>query len=236
MELNERGEKVWEANLPGASCCQGLPDGHRLVGTNTGEVIEYDAEGKVTWSLQGLQTPVREVQRLDCGNTLVALGYGKQAKLVEFRPDRSVCWELALPYFSGGLERLETGNTLAAVIPPHNPSHPRGRLVELNRWGEVVWEVREVGIPSSVRRLENGNTLYCDTARFQWAVHEVDRGGKVLWSHRDFIPLGAERLANGHTLLISYDIVTSGKLEAIDAAGKVVWEYPEKGVIHLSAY
>jgi hypothetical protein len=236
VKLNERSEKVWQANLPGAYCCQGLPDGHRLVGTQAGEVIEYDAEGKVTWSLWGLQAPVWEVQRLENGNTLVAVGRRKEAKLREFRSDKSLCWELPVPYLSGGLQRLENGNTLVAVVPPHTPSVPRGRLVELNRWGDVVWEVAEAGEPWCVRRLENGNTLYCDTARFEWAVKEVDRGGKVVWSHGAFMPSGAERLANGHTLLIAFDVVTGGKLEEVNAAGTVVWEYAEKGVLRLSVY
>jgi hypothetical protein len=223
VELDEVGRKVWETACEGAWCCEGLPNGHRLVGRGDGRVDEYDAEGKVVWRLTGLPQPVRSVRRLASGNTLVACGTGRGAQVKEFRPNESVAWEATPRDNIEDVWHLPGGRTLAAL-------YYSGGVVELDRQGRVAWQVRDLPRPFSVQRLDSGTTLVC---RFgaDGAVVEVDRAGQVVWSHAVPNATHAQRLANGHTL-----IATNEKIVEIDAGGQVVWEVRETGVSHFSAY
>jgi hypothetical protein len=223
VELDELGRKVWEVSCPGAWCCEGQPNGHRLVGREDGRVDEYDAAGKVVWGLSGLPPPVRSVRRLASGNTLVACGSGRGSQVKEFRPDQSVAWVVTPQDNTEDVCRLPDGRTLAAF-------YYAGRVVELDRRGRVAWQVRGLPKPFSVQRLDSGNTLVCRYGE-GGAVVEVDVAGQVVWSHAVPNATHAQRLTNGHTL-----IATDEKVEEIDEGGEVVWEFREEGVSHLSAY
>jgi hypothetical protein len=223
VELDENGKKVWEVACDEPWCCEGLDNGHRLVGSADGRVDEYDGEGKLVWSMDGLGQTVKAVRRLPGGHTLVALlAKGGRAKLQEFRPDKSICWEVPVE-LPADVQRLDDGHTLAAL-------YCGGRVVELDRQGQVAWEVRDRKLPSSMQRLEDGNTLVSYEGGD--GVVELDRGGKAVWSHAIPMPTHAQRLPNGHTVIAS----NRKKVVEIDAVGRVLWEYPEKGVVHLSAY
>jgi outer membrane protein assembly factor BamB len=223
VELDESGKKVWEVTCDEPWCCEGLEDGHRLVGSASGRVDEYDAEGKRIWSLDGLGQTVKAVRRVPSGHTLVALlTKGGGSKLREFRPDKSICREVSVD-LPADVQRLDDGHTLVAL-------YCGGRVVELDRQGQVAWEVEDRKLPSSVQRLEDGNTLISYEGGDR--VAELDRGGKVVWSHAIAKPTHAQRLPNGHTVIAAGE----EKVVEIDAAGRVLWEYPENGVVHLSAY
>jgi hypothetical protein len=223
VELDESGKKVWEVACDEPWCCEGLEDGHRLVGSATGRVDEYDSEGKRIWSLDGLGQTVKAVRRLPGGHTLVALlTKGGGSMLREFRPDKSICREVSVD-LPADVQRLDDGHTLVAL-------YCGGRVVELDRQGQVAWEVENRQLPSSVQRLEDGNTLVSYEGGDR--VVELDRGGKVVWAHAIAKPTHAQRLHNGHTVIAAGE----EKVVEIDAAGRVLWEHPEKGVVHLSAY
>jgi hypothetical protein len=80
-----------------------------------------------------------------------------------------------------------------------------------------------------VQRLGGGHTLV--GLQNDGRVVEVDRGGRAVWSHRVRGRVHARRLPDGHTVISDRQ-----KVYAVDAAGKVRWEYPEEGVVYLSAY
>jgi hypothetical protein len=223
IELDEGGKKVWVAAHPGASCCEGLADGHRLVGSDSGRVDEYDAAGVIRWSLEGLG-PVRAVRRLPGGNTLVAHDPGVGTTLREYRPDRSVCREASLPDTPETVQSVGGGNTLVALLAS-------GRVVELDRRGRVAWEVSAGGTPAAAQRLENGNTLVGTYGR-GGRVAEVGPGGEEVWSHKVPNLVDCQRLPDGHTL------ISAGRERVleVDAAGKVLWVYEEAGLTRLSAY
>jgi hypothetical protein len=225
LEVDERGQKVWEASLVKPWCCQGLPDGHRLVGTKTGRVQEYDAEGKPVWGLEGLLEPVLAVRRLPSGNTLVAHGTREKSLVQEFRPNRTVCREVSWPRDPPtDVQPLDNGNLLVALFFST-------RVVELDRQGNVVWEVRGLRFPLSVQRLEDGNTLVSKQSGSDGKVVEVDPAGRAVWSHAITDPIYAQRLPNGHTLITNRD-----KVVEIDTAGKERAKYAVDGVSRLSAY
>jgi hypothetical protein len=221
VELDEGGRKVWELRYPEAGCCRGRADGHRLLGARR-RVDEYDAEGQPVWGLD-ISGDVLAVRRLPSGHTLVSLVREGEARLEEYRPDKSVCWEASLGEDLGmDVQRLPDGNTLVALKATH-------RLVEVDRWGKGVWEVEAGGEPDSVQRLKDGHTVVA--LHYGSKVVEVDRGGKAVWSYPIRHPTHAQRLPDGHTVISNVE-----KVIEIDAVGKVLWEYKEKGIVHLSAY
>jgi hypothetical protein len=222
VEFGEGGQKVWEINYPGPWCCRGLPDGHRLVGSNhPGRVDEYDAEGKLVWSLD-VGGGVRSVQRLPGGNTLVAHSYKGIAVVREYRSDKTVCGEVILPDHPQDVYRLDGGNILAAL-------DRSGRVMEVDPRGKTVWEVKDMKRPFSAQRIDNGNTLISEFEGGR--VVEVDRSGKVIWSRPVPRATHAQRLPDGHTV-----ISTGVKVFEIDVGGQVLWEQKVEVVPHLSAY
>jgi hypothetical protein len=230
VELDEAGRKVGERIYKGIECCEGLPDGHLLLGGasrrvdgDLGRVDEYDAEGRSVWglSVRGIVTAVR---RLPSGHTLVAFSHKSGLTLREYRPDKSVRWEASLGVeLAMDVQRLEDGNTLVPLVM-------RDRLVEVDRRGKVVWEAKAEKMPWSVQRLGGGRTLVaCCQSR---QVAELDPGGEVVWSYPFQDPRHAQRLPDGNTV-----IANLRKVIEIDATKKVLWEYTqEKGIVHLSAY
>jgi hypothetical protein len=149
--LDEGGKKVWGMKYDSPWCCQGLPNGHRLLGSGKGRVDEYDADGKLVWSLDGLRPPVVAVRRLHTGNTLVCFGSNDEERLQEFRPDKTVFRQLPDVDRVYDVQRLDNGHALAAFL--------LGGIVEWDRRGKVVWQVDGLIQPASVQRLADGNTL-----------------------------------------------------------------------------
>jgi hypothetical protein len=226
IELDENGKKIWEKESPGVFCCQGLADGHRLAGSLSGRVGEYDAQGEVVWSLEKTPDPVMAVQRAANGRTLLALGsIHRKSKLQVIRADKSVCSEVDLGiFYPWDMQLLENGGTLVA-------DQFSRRIIEVSRRGRVLGEWKDIKGPSSVQRLDNGNTLVCEGLNDR--VVEVDRGGRVVWSHNVSNPRHAQRLPNGHTI-----IADLGRLLELDAKGnsKVLWEFAEEAACHFHAY
>jgi hypothetical protein len=220
VELGEGGKTVWAAKYLWPWCCQGLPDGHRLVGsTLRSRVDEYDAEGRPVWGLD-VASGAKAVQRLPGGNTLVALRGG--AKMLEYRPDGTVGWEVSLPASPEDVRRLDGGNTLVTLSDS-------GTVAEVDRRGRVVWEAKGMKRPVSAQRIDNGNTLVSD---FEGGgVVELDRDGRVVWSYPIAKPTHAERLPDGHTV-----ISTSRRVFEIDPEGKVLWEQKVDEISHFSAF
>jgi hypothetical protein len=221
VELDRDGKKVWEMPYEGIMCCQGLPDGHRLLGSSFGRVDEYDAEGNPVWGMSVLGG-VMAVRRLPSGRTLLVVIDG-ELSLQEHRPDKSLCWGASLGRHQAmDVQRLGDGNTLVALWD-------RDRLVEVDPGGKVAWQVKVGGMPVSVQRLGDGHTLL---ALFDGEkVVEVDRGGQVVWSYAIPEPTHAQRLPGGHTM-----IATDKKVIEIDPSGRVLSEHKVEGVFHLSAY
>jgi hypothetical protein len=182
-----------------------------------GRVDEYDAEGQLVRS-QEVQRGAMGLERMPGGNILVAYPF----MVGEYRPDKSVCWEVSLPHIAEDVRRLDGGNILAALDVP-------GRVVEVDRQGKVVWEIKDLCYPYSAQRVENGNTLICEKRGNR--IVEVDGGGKVVWSYPIRFPTKAQRLPDGHTV-----IATPSKVFEIDAGSKVLWEQKVSVAFHMSAY
>ncbi len=222
IELNAEGEEVWEAKVPYAWGCHGLPNGNRVVASYSGRFIaEFDAEGKEIWKKTGLPGAPFSVERLESGNTLVTCSDNQ--KVVEIAPDGSEAWKLEISGRPMDAQRLENGNTLIAL-------QTIGKVVEVDRSGKVVWEIENQGGVLAASRLDNGNTLICRQADNM--VVEVNRGGEVVWSKGDLKnPYDAQRLPDGNTLIVDYSGV-----QEVNPKGEVVWERSGNGASRVHRY
>ena len=109
------------------------------------------------------------------------------------------------------------------------------RIIEVNMLGEVVWEYvisKDLwegepykSMDRDVELLANGNILFSLPKR---GIFEIDRSGKVVWSHLDQkISHDVDRLPNGNTLYNfgSRDTVDDAHVKEISPEGEIVWEW-----------
>jgi hypothetical protein len=209
VEYDTDGKQVWQAAVgtqPWA--CQGLPSGHRLVGSYQDKsIVEFDARGQEVWKHTGLPGGPTSVERLENGNTLIACTEG--GVVVEIDPAKKIVWQATLEGRPVDARRLEDGRTLVTLQNAQ-------KVVELDASGKQVWEISGVGQAFSAERLASGNTLVCAIGHNK--VREFDRVGRVVWERGAFTtPYSAQRLPSGNTLVVD----SSGAIE-IDPQGKVV--------------
>jgi hypothetical protein len=209
IEFDEEGVARWEQPVgqqPWA--CQGLPSGHRLVGSyNDRAVVEYDDAGKEIWRTDALPGGPTSIERLEDGNTLIACTDAEE--VVEVAPDKEIVWRARLTGRPVDARRLESGNTLVTL-------QNANRVVEIDPAGKEVWEVGGLASPFSAERLDSGNTLVCSLGHNK--VREFDAAGRVVWEKGSFAnAYSAQRLPSGNTLVVDSTGVTE-----IDAEGEVV--------------
>jgi HEAT repeat protein len=209
IEFDEEGVPRWEQPVgqqPWA--CQGLPSGHRLVGSyNDRSVVEYDDSGKEIWRVTALPGGPTSIERLEDGNTLIACTDSEE--VVEVAPDKEIVWRARVTGRPADARRLENGNTLVTL-------QNANRVVEIDPAGKEVWEIGGLASPFSAERLPSGNTLVCSLGHNK--IREFDPGGRVVWEKGSFAnAYSAQRLASGNTLVVDSTGVTE-----IDAQGEVV--------------
>lgn len=210
VEFDLTGKKLWEKSVgtqPWA--CQGLPNGHRLVGSyQEKSIVEYDDRGEEFWRYSGLPGGPTSVQRLENGNTLVACTEEGET-ILEIDPAKKIVWQVRQEGRPVDARRLEDGRTLVTLQNAQ-------KIVEIDSTGKQVWEISGVGQAFSAERLASGNTLVCAIGHNK--VREFDRAGRVVWERGSFLnPYTAQRLASGNTLVVD----TTGVTE-IDPQGNVV--------------
>ncbi len=213
----------WTQTIPGMPwSCQGLPNGHRLIGIyNPGGIVEYDAEGKEVWKHSGLPGQTFSVERLRNGNTMVALYSTK--KIIEISRDHKTVWEAALPGNPTHAQRLTNGNTLVTM---QNSS----KIIEIDRDGKEVWSLPGQSRPRAAQRLTNGNTLVCQAGN--GTITEYDRDKKKVWEATGYSnPLSVQRLPNGNTL-----IADRTGVREIDRDKKEIWKMSGSNVSHAVRY
>jgi len=239
--VDEEGLARWESQ-------GGSRDGFVLPGGNVlfsqgNRAREVTREGKEIWSyaLSVENKELGTVARLESGNTLV-VERGARPQLLEIAPDGTVAVTVPLQPESDNAHmqtrqarKLANGNylvphLLAFAVKEYAPDGTivktfRTDLEELGGRKAEVW-------PFTAIRLENGNTLV--TLTHGNRVVEFDAEGKVVWlidnakvGGRLADPCGAQRLANGNTVICSYGQrdPMKPKLFEVTREGEVVWEF-----------
>src|SRR5262245_11760803 len=113
------------------------------------------------------------------------------------------------------VEPLPNGHLLVS-------QYANNRVVELDAKGAEVWSFGDCKSPNRASRLLDGNTLIADSGGHR--IVEVDAKGMVVWewtaADGDIRAYDADRLANGHTLVVPYP----DRVVEVDRAGSVVWQ------------
>ena len=239
--VDEESRVVWESK--GASR-DGfvLANGNILISQHN-LARELTREGKEVWvyPLSSENKELGTVVRLESGNTLV-VERGAKPQLLEVAPDGKVAIRVPLQPETDNAHmqtrqarKLANGNylvphLLAFAVKEYAPDGTvvntfRTDLPELGGREAEVW-------PFTAIRLEDGNTLV--TLTHGNRVVEFDAGGKAVWKltneevgGRFADPCGAQRLANGNTVICCYGQkdATRPRLFEVTRSGDVVWEF-----------
>ncbi|MBI2906993.1 MAG: aryl-sulfate sulfotransferase [Chloroflexi bacterium] len=118
------------------------------------------------------------------------------------------------------------------TLLPDNHDLSRPRIIEVNMAGEIIWQYV---IPSTLRQytnpgfdvepLLNNNVLFVLPRN---GIYEIDRTGKVVWSHLDAkVSHDADRLPNGNTLYVygAYDERDDAQVKEVNQKGETVWAW-----------
>ncbi len=187
---------------------------------STSKVYEIDREGKVRWSVEGLQGPI-DAQVLPGDRVLIAEHHGSRVTERNFKG--AVLWDKRLEDRPVSAQRLPNGNTFVTTY---------SALMEFTRDGKQLYNYRPPNTAGRIyagQKLRNGR-LVCVTLDGQ--VLELDGGsGKVLRSFRSGLDgcYSVQALPGGHFLVASYN---TGKVIEVDATGKVHWSHTFASAYH----
>ncbi len=246
--IGEDGQAVWEYR-GGSRDGFILPNGNALIAwADVVEEVTRDRRVIFSYRRSAENAELSTAQRLYNGNTLVT-ELGRKPRLLEVAPDGSLALEVRLQPETDNVHlqtrmarQLRNGNFLV----PHLLAFA---VKEYGRDGAVVRTLRtdldELGgrpaenWPFTAIRLDDGHTLVSLTHGNK--VVEFDAAGKVTWqvnnSHvmgRFNDPCGAQRLANGHTVVGSHGVSRGVSMIEVTPDHQVVWtsDHPLAAGVH----
>lgn len=242
--IDENGNEQWNAGRNAARDGFVLDNGNLLIAWND-EVKELNPNDSNALVFHYRKSTVNKeigtAQRLPSGNTLIT-ELGIEPKLIEVTPSGEIAVSFPLNPETDNAHmqtrmarKLSNGNYLV----PHLLAF---KVKEYDATGKVVrdfaTDLTELGgrpaenWPFTAIRLENGNTLVNLTHGNKTV--EFDAQGQVVWqvSNDDFPklrpfvdPCGAQRLANGNTVIASYGAKEGIKIFEVSRDKKMVWQY-----------
>jgi hypothetical protein len=223
IEFDNAGVKTWEKQIGQAPwACFGLPNGHRLAGSyQEKSIVEFDEAGNEVWRMNDLPGGPMGVQRLDNGNTLLAIPDAMQ--VIEVSPDKKIVWKAALDGRPTYARRLEDGRTLVSL-------QQHQKVVEVDEGGKVAWEIPIGGMSFSADRTPSGTTLICDLQKGE--IREYDRSGAVVFTKKGFSnPYTVQRLTSGNTM-----VADRTGVKELDTQGNIVKDLPMTNVYRAHRY
>ncbi len=246
--INELGQILWDAGRPAARDGYVLPNGNVLI-CWMDEVVEYDQDKQVVFSYQKPITTqeLGTAVRLDNGNTLITES-GEHPRLVEVNSEGEIVAEVALQPETDNAHmqtrmarKLHNGNYLvphlfAFAVKEYTPS---GEVLRIFKTDLEELGGREAeNWPFTAIRLANGNTVINLTHGNK--IIEVNGDGEVVWKmgNQDVEgnpfqdPCGAQRLANGNTVIASYGAQDGIKLFEVTPEKNIVWSYSGEHRVH----
>ena len=228
---------------------QMLENGHILLALSRsdarphGAVIEIEPDpsgkgGKIVFEFAGTQSEVNTAQRLADGTTMLTEA-GEKPRILVVDAKGAIVRETPI---KSQTDNHHMESRMARALPNGNTLVPQllDRVVrEYSPKGDIVAEFKTPDEPKdswpfTAIRLPGGNTLV--TCTHGNMVVEFDPKGAIVWkvSNADFDkpllndPCGAQRLANGNTVICSYAIGADGtKLVEVTRDKKVVWTFAE---------
>ena len=246
--IDESGQVEWEYRGRSRDGFV-LPNGNVLIAwSDVVQEVTRDKQVVFEWKLSPENREIGTAQRLYNGNTLIT-ELGPQPRLLEIAPQGTLVLTVPLQPETDNAHmqtrmarQLRNGNylvphLLAFSIKEYRPDGTIVRtlptdLAELGGRPAENW-------PFTAIRLDNGNTLASLTHGNK--VVELDPAGTVIWkvdnSHvnnqfRD--PCGAQRLANGNTVVGSHGAATGVSIIEVNPQQQIVWtsDHPAAAAVH----
>ena len=246
--VGEDGKPVWDSGRKGARDGYVLENGNVLIAW--GDVVkEFTRDKKVVFEYK--KSPAcRELgtaQRLPNGRTLIT-ELGNNPRLLEVANGGTIAVDVPLKPETDNAHmqtrmarKLANGNYLVPHLLAFKVKEytPKGEVVNV-----IKTDLEELGgrkaenWPFTAIRLKNGNTLVNLTHGNKTAEFAAD--GSVVWKvTNDDIegkpfddPCGAQRLANGNTVVASYHAQKGIKLFELTRDKKIVWKYEGPFRVH----
>jgi HEAT repeats/PQQ-like domain len=232
-EVHKKRQEAWKAwwQVEGAKAdLAKIPRESPLLGytliaqVDSGKVWECTRDGKIRWTLTGLQGPI-EVRPLPGSRLLITETLGMRVS--ERNMDGKILWEVKTREGALSAQRLPGGNTFIAT---------NSTMSEVNRDGKEVYCHNFADLQIGGRRFEGGckarDGRILATAGPKLLEIEASTGKVVKTTtlpHADLY--GVEDLPGGHCLLASY---TSGKVLELDENGKISWSYDLPGAFQAT--
>ena len=246
--IDEDGKAEWEY-AGGTRDGFVLPNGNVLLAFSD-RVEEVTRDKKVVFSYQRSKenSEIGTTQRLANGNTLIT-ELGARPRLMEVNPKGEIVVDVPLQPETDNAHmqtrmarQLKNGNflvphLLAFAIKEYTPD---GKIVNI-----IKTDLDEIGgrpaenWPFTAIRLENGNTVASLTHGNK--VAEFNPRGEIVWKvTNDDVkglfkdPCGAQRLANGNTVIGSHAASTGISMVEVTPERKIVWtsEHPLASGVH----
>ncbi|HUR19678.1 MAG TPA: hypothetical protein VMZ90_02640 [Vicinamibacterales bacterium] len=206
------------ASLPG----KGLAYRDFLYCGQSGQSFYVVKGGKVAWSYNqpGARGEMQEATMLSNGHVLFAWMLG----IKEVGPDQKVVWSYDAPPKTEIHTARAIGKDKVLFVQNGNPAQVMLATKSTNKV-EVLFTI-PAGAPDNphnqTRRawLTDAGTMVLAHTDLNKVV-EYDETGKSIWSVDAARPYSVQRLANGNTLITSFDVF----IREFDRQGKVVWEF-----------
>ncbi len=246
--VGESGEILRDTGRPGARDGYVLPNGNMLIAW-ADEVQEIDPQDQVLFSykLDSTNAELGTAVRLDNGRTMIT-ELGENPRILEIDAEGQIAVEVPLqPETDNAHMQTRMARKLASgnYLVPHllafavKEYQPDGTVVDIIRTDrEELGGRPDRNWPFTAIRLENGNTLINLTNGNK--TIETDPSGAIVWkaTNDDFEsdpfddPCGAQRLANGNTVVASYHREEGVKLFEITREKEIVWTYEGPNRVH----
>ncbi len=247
--IDEQGKEEWDTGRAGGRDGFVLENGNVLIAWNN-EVRELTPEKKEVFRYlkSDENKELGTVQRLENGNTLIT-ELGLKPQLLEVDADGKVVIRVPLvPETQNAhmqtrmARKLPSGNylvphLLAFAVKEYAPDGQVVRVIKTDL-AELGGRAAETW-PFTAIRLDNGGTLVTLTHGNQ--VVEFDAEGNIAWrlSNDDLPgepladPCGAQRLANGNTVIASYAAKRDAiKVFEVTPEKDIVWRYAGPHRVH----
>lgn len=236
--IDDKQQVVLELPIRDIHDAQQLPDGHWLLQTSFGNVVEVDSKGKEVWKYEAGKTEsggpveIHAFRRLPNGLTMIA--ESGTARILELDRDKNIVHSIPL-----AIKTPDAHRDTRLVRPTPNGNYlvaheALGLVREYDRKGVVVWEYNVGSKLYSAVRLENGNTLIGTGDGHR--VVEVAPDKKVVWELKENEIPGVklawitmvDRLPNGNTWIVNCHAGPDNpQIIEVSADKKVVWSFKD---------
>ncbi len=213
VEVDRAGKVRWQIeNLNSPVDAQMLPGNRVLIAEGGNQrVSERDLKGTIIWQVQVPGYPTN-VQRLPNGNTFVAINGGQ---MMEYDKTGKMVSNFTV---AGGARAAYKAPNGQIVCLTHTSI-----CIRLDATGKEIKRFtlnRTNNYTSGIDITSKGTILVTQNDNM---VTEYNPDGKVIWQAKTNLnPTTASRLANGHTLVCSYN---GPSIIELDQNGRTVWEY-----------